>query len=581
MVLYYREVIFMAYFLKKTTNKKGLYLQIYESFYDPERGHTAHKSFKPIGYVHELQAKGIDDPISFYQEEVNKLNQEFQAAKKTKKAKLISDESPEKLLGYFPIKNINDKLSVKKYIDLMQTATDFRFNIFDMMSSLVYARLVHPCSKSKTYDEVIPRLFDSYDYSLNQLYEGLEYIGCEYEKIIEIYNHQIQQHYKFDTSHTYFDCTNFYFEIDKEDDFRRKGPSKENRKEPIVGLGLLLDANQIPIGMKMFPGNQSEKPVIRNIIDGLKQRNSVSGRTIQIADKGLNCSENIFHAVKNGDGYIFSKSVKQLPEIERTWVLLQNDYKDVKNANGDVLYRIKECVDDFEYRIKDTSTGRYRTIKLTEKRIVTYNPKLAKKQIYEIKKEVEKARLLRASQAKKSEYGDCSKYVIFTPADKKGNDTDGKVKVTMNEELIKKSLELAGYNMLVTSEISMSAKDIYNAYHNLWRIEESFRIMKSQLDARPVYLQKEDTIVGHFLICYLAVLLTRLLQFKVLKNNYSSEDIFDFIHDFRVAQISERKYINLTKATTFIKDFATLTNLPLTSYFLNEGDIKKMLSHRF
>lgn len=463
----------------------------------------------------------------------------------------------------------------------MQTATDFRFNIFDMMSSLVYARLVHPCSKSKTYDEVIPRLFDSYDYSLNQLYDGLEYIGCEYEKIIEIYNHQIQQHYKFDTSHTYFDCTNFYFEIDKEDDFRRKGPSKENRKEPIVGLGLLLDANQIPIGMKMFPGNQSEKPVIRTIIDGLKTRNSVSGRTIQIADKGLNCSENIFHAVKNGDGYIFSKSVKQLPEIERTWVLLPNDYKDVKNANSDVLYRIKECVDDFEYRIKDTSTGRYRTIKLTEKRIVTYNPKLAKKQIYEIKKEVEKARLLRASQAKKSEYGDCSKYVIFTPANKKGNDTDGKVKVTMNEDLIKKSLELAGYNMLVTSEISMPAKDIYIAYHNLWRIEESFRIMKSQLDARPVYLQKEDTIVGHFLICYLAVLLTRLLQFKVLKNNYSSEDIFDFIHDFRVAQISERKYINLTKAITFIKEFSALTNLPLTSYFLNEGEIKKMLSHRF
>lgn len=571
----------MAYFFKKTTNKKGLYLQIYESFYDPERGHTAHKSFKPIGYVHELQANGIDDPISFYQEEVNKLNQEFQAAKQAKKAKLISDESTEKLLGYFPIKNINDKLSAKKYIDLMQTATDFHFNVYDMMSSLVYARLVHPCSKSKTYDEVIPRLFDSYDYSLNQLYDGLEYIGCEYEKIIEIYNHQIQQHYKFDTSHIYFDCTNFYFEIDKEDDFRRKGPSKENRKEPIVGLGLLLDANQIPIGMKMFLENQSEKPVIRTIIDGLKTRNSVSGRTIQIADKGLNCSENIFYAVKNGDGYIFSKSVKQLPEIERTWVLLPNDYKDVKNANGDVLYRIKECVDDFEYRIKDTSTGRYRTIKLTEKRIVTYNPKLAKKQIYEIKKEVEKARLLRASQAKKSEYGDCSKYVIFTPADKKGNDTDGKVKVTMNEDLIKKSLELAGYNMLVTSEISMPAKDIYIAYHNLWRIEESFRIMKSQLDARPVYLQKEDTIVGHFLICYLTVLLTRLLQFKVLKNNYSSEDIFDFIHDFRVAQISERKYINLTKATTFIKEFSALTNLPLTSYFLSEGEIKKMLSHRF
>ena len=567
--------------LKKSNYKKGTYLQIYESFYDPERKGGAHRSFKALGYVHELQAKGIDDPISFYKEEVIRLNQEANAAKAAKKAKQISDDSSEKLIGYFPMKNINDKLSVKKYIDLMQTATDFRFNVFDMISALVYARLVQPCSKSKTYDEVIPKLFESYDFSLNQLYDGLEYIGCEYEKIIEIYNYQIQQMYQFDTSHTYFDCTNFYFEIDREDDFRKKGPSKENRKEPIVGLGLLLDANQIPIGMKLFPGNQSEKPVLRKVIDDLKKRNAVSGRTIQIADKGLNCAENIFHALKNGDGYIFSKSVKQLPETEKIWVLLPNDYKDVKDAEGNTLYCIKECVDEFEYKFTDSETGSLKKYKITEKRIVIFNPKLAKKQIYEINKEVEKARLLKASQAKKSEYGDSAKYVIFTPVDKKGNDTDGRVKVTMNEELIKKSLELAGYNMLVTSEISMGAREVYTAYHNLWRIEESFRIMKSQLDARPVYLQKENTIVGHFLICYLAVLLTRLLQFKILKNNYCSEDLFEFIRDFRVAKISDRKYINLSRGTEFIKDFSTLCNLPLTSYFLSDGEIKKMLSHRF
>lgn len=571
----------MAYFLKKTNNKKGTYLQIYSSFYDPERGHTAHKAYKPIGYVHELQNKGIDDPISFYKEEVNKLNQDVKAAKNAKKVKQISDDSPEKLIGYFPMKNINDKLSVKKYIDLMQTATDFRFSVFDLISSLVYARLVYPCSKSKTYDEVIPKLFDAYDFSLNQLYDGLEYIGCEYEKIIEIYNHQIDQIYKFDTSHTYFDCTNFYFEIDKDDNFRKRGPSKENKREPIVGLGLLLDANQIPIGMKLFPGNQSEKPVIRKIIDDLKKRNAVSGRTIQIADKGLNCAENIYHAIKNGDGYIFSKSVKQLPETEKTWVLLPNDYIDVKNSNGDVIYRMKECIDDFEYKFTDPETGKIKKYKITEKRIVTFNPKLAKKQIYEINKQVEKAKLLKASQAKKSEYGDSAKFVIFTAVDKKGNDTDGKVKVSMNEDFIKKSIELAGYNLLVTSELKMSDKEIYDAYHNLWRIEESFKIMKSQLDARPVYLQKEDTITGHFLICYLAVLLTRLLQFKVLKNIYCSEELFDFIRDFRVAKISDRKYINLSRDTAFIKDFSILCNLPLRSYFLSDGEIKKMLSHRF
>jgi len=453
--------------------------------------------------------------------------------------------------------------------------------VFDMMSALVYARLVHPCSKSKTYEEILPKLYDSYDFSLNQLYDGLEYIGCEYEKIIEIYNHQIQQLYQFDTSHMYFDCTNFYFEIDKEDSFRKKGPSKENRKDPIIGLGLLLDANQIPIGMKLFPGNQSEKPVIRNIIENLKKRNSVSGRTIQIADKGLNCAENIYHALKNGDGYIFSKSVKLLLEIERTWILLDNDYREIKDTDGNILYRIKECVDEFDYKFEDRESGTIKKFKITEKRIVTYNPKLAQKQIYEINREIEKAKLLQASQAKKSEYGDSAKYVIFSSTDKTGEETGGKVKVTMNDKLIQKSLELAGYNVLVTSELSMNAKDVYDAYHNLWRIEESFRIMKSQLDARPVYLQKEDTIIGHFLICYLAVLLTRILQFKILKNNYCSEALFDFVHNFKVARISDRKYINLTRGNAFIKEFATICNLPLTSYFLSDGEIKKMLSHRF
>lgn len=570
----------MSYFLKKTNNKKGTYLQIYESYYDPVRKGGAHRSYKPLGYVHELQEKGIQDPVSFFREEVQKLNQESSKKKQSDKVRQISDESPERFLGYFPLKNLNDSLGCKRFIDLMQTATNFRFNIFEMMSALIYARVVRPCSKSRTYDEVIPKLFENYAFSLDQLYSGLEYIGSEYEKIIEIFNHQIRQKYQLDTSQTYFDCTNFYFEIDREDDFRLKGPSKENRKEPIVGLGLLLDSHQIPIGMKMYPGNQSEKPIIRTIIDGLKQRNQISGRTIQVADKGLNCFNNIFHALKAGDGYIFSKSVKTLPETEKLWVLLENDYIDVKNKNGEVLYRIKECVDDFPYSYTDTS-GRRKTTKLREKRVVTYNPKLAEKQKYEICRQVEKARKLRASEAKRSEYGDSSKYVTFVTSDKKGQKTDGKIKVEMNEKAIETAKKLAGYNMLITSEVQMPASDIYAAYHNLWRIEESFRIMKTQLDARPVYLQKEETITGHFLICYLSVLLTRLLQIYVLNDNYGVAELFDFIHDFRVVKVSDRKYINLTRSSTFIRDLAAQTGLPLTSYFLGNGDIKKVLSHRF
>ena len=571
----------MAYFLKKTNNKKGTYLQIYESYYDPERKSGAHRSYKPIGYVHELVDSGIDDPISHFQVEVDELNRIHNEKKEEEKTKTISDESPEKFLGYFPLKNINDSLRTKQYIDIMQTATDYRFNVYDMMSSLVYSRAVHPCSKSKTYDEVLPKLFEATDFSLEQIYTGLGYLGMEYEKVIEIYNHQINLKYKFDTSHTYFDCTNFYFEIDREDDFRRKGPSKENRHEPLVGLGLLLDANQIPIGMKLYPGNESEKPVMRDVIDGLKSRNNITGRTIQVADKGLNCGNNIMHALKEKDGYIFSKSVKTLSEKEKVWVLLPNDYREIKSSNGDVLYKIKECIDDFEYEIDDEKTGKKRKVTFTEKRVVTFNPALAKKQIYEINKLVEKARDLKTSQAKRSEYGECAKFVNFVSADKKGKETDGKVKVTMNDQAIENARKLAGYNLLVTSELKMSDQEIYKAYHNLWRIEESFRIMKSELDARPVYLQKEETITGHFLICYLAVLLTRLLQFKVLENKYCSEEIFAFIRDFRIAKISDRKYMNLARNSVFIKDLTKKTGLPLTSYFLSKGQIKKMLSHRF
>lgn len=570
----------MAYFLKKTNNKKGTYLQIYESFYDPERKSGAHRSYKPIGYVHELQQKGILDPIAFYSEEVQKLNQEHRSNKQKEKERQIGEESPEKLLGYFPLKNINDSLHCKKYIDFMQTATDFRFNVFDMMSALAYARAVQPCSKSKTFMDVIPKLFEKHCFSLNQLYSGLSYIGSEYEKIIEIYNCQIASRYRFDTSHTYFDCTNFYFEIDREDDFRRKGKSKENRTEPLVGMGLLLDAHQIPVGMKLYPGNESEQPVIREVIDDLKQRNHITGRTVRVADKGLNCFNNILHALKVGDGYIFSKSVKTIPETEKTWVLLKQDYVDVKNKKGEVLYRIKEWVDDFTYSYTNDK-GQKKSVKLREKRIVTFNPKLAEKQMHEINRQVEKARNLRTCEAKKSEYGDSAKYVTFIAADKKGEKTDGKIKVEINDKAIKKAKELAGFNMIVTSEIHMSASEIYTAYHNLWRIEESFRIMKSQLDARPVYLQKEETIIGHFLICYLTVLLTRLFQIHVLKDSYGTEEIFNFIRDFRIAKVSDRKYINLTKSSSFIKELKTQTGLPLTSYFLKNEDIKKVLSHRF
>lgn len=186
---------------------------------------------------------------------------------------------------------------------------------------------------------------------------------------------------------------------------------------------------------------------------------------------------------------------------------------------------------------------------------------------------VEKAKSLTLSQAKKNDYGESGKYVNFT--DGKGKKAD----VSINQAAIDKDLMFAGYNLLVTSEIEMSDLDMYNTYHNLWRIEESFKIMKSDLDARPVFLQKEDTIKGHFLICYLTVLLERIFQFKVLKNQYSTTEIFDFIREFKVTR-ADSKYINTTTYSNFINEMSDFFKLPLTNYFLSETQIKSIFNSK-
>jgi transposase len=186
---------------------------------------------------------------------------------------------------------------------------------------------------------------------------------------------------------------------------------------------------------------------------------------------------------------------------------------------------------------------------------------------------VEKAKSLTLSQAKKNDYGETGKYVNFIDGEGR------KAAVEINQGAIDKDLRFAGYNLLVTSETQITDQDIYTIYHNLWRIEESFRIMKSNLDARPVFLQKEEAIKGHFLICYLTVLLERIFQFKVLDNKYSASEIFGFIKKFKVIK-AERKYINTTPNSYFINDLSKNFGLPLTNYFLTETQIKSMFHHK-
>ena len=559
----------MAYFLKKTKRNDRLYLSIYESFYSPETKNTRHKSFRKIGFVDALIEQGIDDPISHFQKEVNELNSKRETEKCRINFQQISDVSPELCLGYVPIAKILNILDVKEHFGYLSSSRKFEFDVYDVFSALVYARVFAPLSKHQTFHDILPKLYVQKNFSYDQLLDGLEFMGEEYEKLVEILTVATDDNFILDSSHSYFDCTNYYFEIDKESTLQKRGPSKENRRDPIVGMGLLLDAQMLPVGMKIFPGNESEKPVMRDLIHDLKSRNNIKGRTIQIADKGLNCAKNIIEAIDNGDGYLFSKSVKTLPERKRQWVLLDDGFETVFDQNGEPVYKIKECIDTFTYSYKD-DYGNIITRNIKEKRTVTYNFSLAKKKLMEINRMIEKAKTHRACQAKKEEYGESSKYMQFL-------DDQGKsIKPQLNQKAIDKDKELAGYNMLVTSEINMSSKDIYNAYHQLWQIEESFRIMKSELDTRPVYLQKENRIKGHFFICYTAVLLSRILQFKILENKYSANTIYDFMRKFRVVRINSTRFINLLTNKEFVTDLSKKLNQPITNYYLTDKQIKMM-----
>lgn len=560
----------MAYFLKQTKLKYGTYLAIYESHYDKAKKRAVNSNVKTLGNLDSLVSDLIPDPVAHYRTVVDQMNADARKKKESDSLRHIG-ASPLKHVGYFPFVKILESLDVRKHFSFLQFTRNFRFSSYDIVRDLVAARIVSPCSKLKTSDDVIPSLFHHSDASYDQILECLGFVGGEYEKIIEFTNEAVRKKFPFSTDKVYFDCTNFYFEIDREDDFRKKGPSKENRPDPIVSMGLLLDSNCIPIGMKLFPGNESEKPVMRDVIGELKKRNKVSGRTIRVADKGLNCTENVVAAILDKNGYIFSKSVKQLPDKEKTWLKLENDWQCRYDGEGRLLYKFKSFVDEIPYNVTDAN-GKRKTVGIREKWVATYNSKLAEKQKHEINKLVEKAKGFCYYNAKKSECGESGRYIDFT-----GND-DTKAKARINEQAIRNDLELCGFNLLVTSETEMDDEGIYSTYHNLWRIEETFRTMKSELDARPVFLQKRNTITGHFLICYLSVLLIRIFQFLLFDNEFSTSEIMSLARKFCVVDAGDGKYINTLASKPVYSKFAIKLNSPITNYFLSKKDIDDMIT---
>lgn len=530
-------------FLKKVkTNKGRVFLQIVEGFRN-EKGQISHQVIEKIGFVDDLEGQ-YPDPIAHFSEVAKQMTKEAKHSRNISfdyRKELIEEQSSLKNVGYLAIKPVLSKLK----LDTICTALDSKYRpqvkTYDLLSFLVYSQIINPVSKISSYYKK-EQFLENYQFSEDQMYRSLSYLGNSYEAIKDYAYHTTDEAYQLDTEQTYYDGTNFYFEIDREDDFRKKGPSKEERKSPIVSFGLLLDKNHLPIDIKIYPGNESEKTHFTQVIKDLKEKKKIQGKTIFIADKGLNTGQNIFAVLENKDGYIYSKSIKGSDERVKKYIENDVGFEDIYDEYGQLVYRIKGFVNDATITFEHQGKTYKRDIK--QQQVVTWSKKYADKSRYEREKLIKKAKSLINSPTTytKEWLGNAASYLKQVSFDKDGIVVESKSTLLLDIDKIEKEERLDGYYLLVTSELDMPPRDVLKNYRGLSHIEQSFQVNKLFLKLRPVYLQREERIKAHVLISYLSLLILRILEIKILKEQFSMPAIVNSLREYQCALIRPNMY---------------------------------------
>ena len=293
--------------------------------------------------------------------------------------------------------------------------------------------------------------------------------------------------------------------------------SKENSKGPIVQMGLFIDNNGIPVSHKLFSGNTQDKTTFKNVLENDVDEMDL-GKIIVVADNGMNTQENKYLIVDEGNGYIVSKSVKKSWTKMGPWALDDTDYIEIKNLLGEVVFKYKSRINEIELTYKNSDGAKLKK-NVKEKEIIYWSKKHYEKEIHQNKKFIEYLEACKENPDKlKDKQKKSREFIEVIDIDKKtGEVIKTKKVVVFLEEKLKKYKETLGFYSIVTSEIDEDDKDIINRYHGLSRIEDSFRIIKSDLEGRPIYVWTEEHIKAHFLICFIALTIIRIIQYKILK----------------------------------------------------------------
>jgi hypothetical protein len=614
-VCYNRYMEGMPMYLHKTKKSNGdIYLTIREKYYVPKKG-SRERIVECPGCVSLLKEK-YDDPIAFFTQRAKELTEQ----KKVEKSASINIDCTEKMsietndiknVGYGILKELYKQLELDKFWNWKTRKLSIEFSVDQIFRLLVFSRILNPTSKKGTYDHKDFFFEDFGDFSLDDVYHALDII-CENNEALQkwIYDHS-DKICSRDLSVSYFDCTNYYFDIGRSDmdtlddsgnpidkngnptavKYRKRGPEKNHRPDPIVEMGLLMDRNCIPLAFDLFPGNESEKVHMRPIINRVKTEFSDT-RIIFVADRGLNTSDNIYFLngdnkgdVNERDGYVYGQSIRGADAAFKKWVLEAGYHTDkITDADENVVtFKHKSRVFLKELHVNVTKPGRKKPLKKTvtidQKQMVYYSEKYAKKQRRDREVMIQRATDLIKSPKKydKITSAGSASYILNIAFDKNtGEIVDGK-NLELNLDKIEEEKKYDGYYSIVTSELSMSDLEIREVYRGLINIEDTFKISKTEFDSRPVFVWTNEHIDAHFTTCFTALVLIRLLQTK-LENKYPVGKIIKTLKSYCCIPLDKNTY-QLTYYDEILDSCSKIFDMELDNKYRTRQQIQRLLRY--
>ena len=497
---------------------------------------TTSKNVRRIGRLSELK-KEYTDPIAHFRAEAKRLTDEGRSESSFEiPANLMLDPMKKRrvMLGYIFPQSVYYSLGLDMVMRGIRNESKATYDFNRIMRDLIIGRVLSPLSKSSTYEKAFSFPEPS-DYDLQHVYRSLSLMAKNFDLIEEKAFKGMKKYADVDTSVTYYDCTNFYFEIEEEDGFRTYGKSKENRPNPIVQMGLFLDRNGLPISMCINPGRTNEQKTMIPLEKLMTERFGIE-KFVVCADCGLSGKRNLrFNSTEN-HGFVVTKSLKKVSEDVRARLMGDGGWKRFGDASGR-LYSLKEIREDanlrdvifyHDERFAMGSDG------FEERIVTTYCGRLREYQRSVRERQLQRAmELVRQGKIRKGvNQNDVRRFIVVDSVTENGEVAEKKV-FSIDRERFEEESEYDGF-YAVTTDLDDDPGEIIRINRGRWEIEESFRIMKSDFDGRPVFVSREDRIRAHFLTCYLAFMIFRIIEQKLNKGDvrYTDPEILRTLRDY-------------------------------------------------